>query len=110
MLLSIAAERDLDIHQLDVKTAFLNGDLTEEVYLEPPQGFEDFQGRVWRLKRALYGLKQAANAWHTKLKTSLSKAGIYSTASDPSVFSGNTAGGRAYMLIHVDDALVVDRF
>ena len=62
--------------QLDVKTAFLNGDLTEEIYLQPPDGFEDSEGKVWRLHKALYGLKQAAQAWHEKLKTSFATIGI----------------------------------
>lgn len=67
LLLSIAAQKTYDVHQLDVKTAFLNGELDEEVYPEPPEGATDVQGRVWRLKKALYGLKQAAQAWHMKL-------------------------------------------
>ena len=62
--------------QLDVKTAFLNGDLTEEIYLQPPDGFEDSEGKVWRLHKALYGLKQAAQAWHEKLKTSFATIGL----------------------------------
>jgi hypothetical protein len=108
LLLSIAAEKDYDVHQLDVKTAFLNGDLEEEVYLQPPEGYEDKQGRVWLLKKALYGLKQAAQAWHKKLKDSLVKVGLHPSESDPCLFIGQFNDGHAvYLLIHVDDALIV---
>ena len=83
LLLSIAAERSYDVQQLDVKTAFLNGDLTEEIYLQPPDGFEDSEGKVWRLHKALYGLKQAAQAWHEKLKTSFATIGLKASEADP---------------------------
>jgi hypothetical protein len=66
LLLQYAAEWKLSINQIDVKTAFLNGDLVEEVYVLPPPGLP-MKGKVWRLNRALYGLKQAANAWYGKL-------------------------------------------
>ena len=108
LLLSVAAERNLDIHQLDVKTAFLNGDLTEEVYLKPPEGFEDKAGHVWRLKKALYGLKQAAQAWHDKLKSKLSTIGFKASSSDPTLFiSGSVREEKTYMLVHVDDVLIL---
>ena len=108
LLLSIAAERDYDVHQLDVKTAFLNGELEEEVYLRPPEGFEDQQGRVWLLTKALYGLKQAAQAWHVKLKNSLAKEGLHASTADPCLFIGQFESKEtAYMLVHVDDALII---
>ena len=61
----IAAEMGWKIHQMDVKTAFLNGFIQEEVYIEQPQGFEVHgkESHVCRLKKALYGLKQAPRAW-----------------------------------------------
>jgi hypothetical protein len=65
LLLQYAAEWTLSINQTDVKIAFLNGDLVEEVYILPPPGLP-MKGNVWRLNRALYGLKQAANAWYGK--------------------------------------------
>jgi hypothetical protein len=108
LLLSIAAEKDCDVRQLDVKTAFLNGDLEEEVYLQPPEGYEDKQGRVWLLKKALYSLQQAAQAWHKKLKDSLVKVGLHPSESDPCLIIEQFNDGCAvYVLIHVDDALIV---
>ena len=58
------------IHQMDVKTVFLNGVIEEEVYIEQPKGFEIFSSKshVCRLKRALYGLKQAPHAWYTRIE------------------------------------------
>ena len=107
LLLSIAAQKTYDVHQLDVKTAFLNGELDEEVYLEPPEGATDVQGRVWRLEKALYGLKQAAQAWHMKLKASLAKIRLHASEADPCLFLGKIHGEATYILIHVDDALIV---
>jgi hypothetical protein len=69
VLLGIAAEHNLEIHQTDVRTAFLNGELEEKVFIEPPVGSGASGGnKVWRLKKALYGLKQAANRWHEKFR------------------------------------------
>jgi TPR repeat protein len=64
-LLQYAAEWKLTTNQIDMKTAFLNGELVEEVYILPPPGLP-LKGKAWRLKRALYGLKQAAHAWYEK--------------------------------------------
>jgi transposase InsO family protein len=107
LLLSIATQKDFDIHQLDVKTAFLNGVLTEEVYLRPPEGFEDKQGKVWLLKKALYGLKQAAQAWHATLKNRLATIGLKPSESDPCLYVSLASTEKTYVLIHVDDALIV---
>ncbi len=61
ILLNLAACLDLEIHQMDIKTAFLNGDLNHTIYMEPPPGSADFgtPGIVWKLEKSLYGLKQA---------------------------------------------------
>jgi hypothetical protein len=107
MLLSTAVKEDLDVHQLDVKTAFLNGDLAEEVYLTPPTGVQGPPGQVWRLRKALYGLKQAAQAWHAKLKSSLSTVGFAIALADPCLYITSVDGKRVYLLVHVDDVLIV---
>ena len=64
-VLSIANEQMIIIHQMDVKTAFLNGQLEEEIFMIPPEGFEIGKNLVCRLNRSLYGLKQASRAWNT---------------------------------------------
>jgi hypothetical protein len=106
VLLSMAAQKDYDAHQLDVKTAFLNGDLEEEVYMKYPPGFE-VPGKVWRLQKALYGLRQAAQAWHKKLKTSLVASGLTFSLADPCLYMIKHQGEFVYLLVHVDDCLLV---
>ncbi|KAD3641087.1 hypothetical protein E3N88_30311 [Mikania micrantha] len=68
LVLAIAALRNLEVHQMDVKTAFLNGDLEEEIYMEQPEGFSapGQEGKVCKLVKSLYGLKQAPKQWHQK--------------------------------------------
>jgi hypothetical protein len=106
VLLSLAAQKNYDAHQLDVKTAFLNGDLEEEIYMKCPPGFE-VPGKVWRLKKALYGLRQAAQAWHKKLKTTLLTSGFSVSLTDPCLYMIKHQGELVYLLVHVDDCLVV---
>jgi len=66
-MIAVAATRSWTISQMDVKNAFLNGDLHEEVYMQPPPGVDTPPGHVCRLRRALYGLKQAPRAWFERL-------------------------------------------
>uniref|UniRef100_A0A803PYJ1 Reverse transcriptase Ty1/copia-type domain-containing protein n=1 Tax=Cannabis sativa TaxID=3483 RepID=A0A803PYJ1_CANSA len=69
LIISLAAQNRWKIHQMDVKSAFLNGFLEEEVYIEEPLGYEvkGHEGKVLKLKKALYGLKQASRAWNTRI-------------------------------------------
>jgi hypothetical protein len=107
LLLSHAAANDLGVRHLDVKTAFLNGDLREEVYLQPPAGIKGPVGKVWRLHKALYGLKQAAQSWYEKLRKSLTSAGFVVSQSDPCLYIASHNSERVFLLIHVDDVLIV---
>ena len=68
MILAIAALRNLEVHQMDVKTAFLNGDLEEEIYMKQPEGCEASgqEKKVCKLVKSLYGLKQTPKKWHKK--------------------------------------------
>ncbi|GJX54248.1 retrovirus-related pol polyprotein from transposon TNT 1-94 [Tanacetum coccineum] len=78
MFIAYAAHKNITIFQMDVKTAFLNGPLKEEVYVSQPKGFIDleFPYHVYRLKKALYGLKQAPRAWYDKLSSFLIEHGF----------------------------------
>ena len=73
ILLAITCSLRIKLYQMDVKSTFLNGILSEEVYVEQPKGFEDpkFPNPIYRLKKALYGLKQAPRAWYKSLTTYL---------------------------------------
>ncbi|GKA93676.1 retrovirus-related pol polyprotein from transposon TNT 1-94 [Tanacetum coccineum] len=80
-----AATKNMIIYQMDVKTAFLNGDLQEEVFVSQPEGFEDQDNptHVYRLKKALYGLKQAPRAWYDTLSKFLLANNFFKGAVDP---------------------------
>ena len=76
-LLPMAAAEDMELHQLDIKTAFLNGDLEESIYMEQPEGYaEKGPNMVCHLRKTLYGLKQAPRAWNTRLKQELERMGF----------------------------------
>jgi transposase InsO family protein len=108
-LLAIAAQEDLEVDHLDIKTAFLNGELEEEIYMQPPEGFPPKEaGNVWKLKKSIYGLKQAARMWYKKFKSSLDEMGFQRTNSDHAVFTRRT-GGFACVAFHVDDTLIITR-
>lgn len=106
-LLSIVAAQDLELSQLDVKTAFLNGELEEDIYMAQPPGYEEGGPHtVCHLKKALYGLKQAPRAWHTKLKTALQRMGFSASETDPGLFIKNMEEDNVYILAYVDDILI----
>ena len=78
MLLAFACFKDFVLYQMDVKSAFLDDFINEEVYVEQPPGFQSFNfpNHVFRLKKALYGLKQAPRAWYERLSKFLLKKGF----------------------------------
>ncbi|GJY61178.1 retrovirus-related pol polyprotein from transposon TNT 1-94, partial [Tanacetum coccineum] len=84
-----AANKNTTIYQIDVKTAFLNGELREVVYVTQPEGFidQDKPNHVYRLKKALYGLKQAPRAWYDMLSSFLLSQEFSKGAVDPTLFT-----------------------
>lgn len=109
-LLSVVADEDLELHQLDVKTAFLNGVLEEEIYMEQPEGYQEQGPRVaCRLQRALYGLRQAPRAWHTRLKQELEAMGFQASEADPGLWVLRGKESTVYLLVYVDDLLIASR-
>jgi hypothetical protein len=93
-LISMAAKYDLKIHQLDVKNAFLHGDLKEELYIQQPTGFEQpgKENQICKLKKAMYGLKQGSRAWNSKLNSVLTKIGFTRSQTDPCVYTKRAGG------------------
>jgi hypothetical protein len=110
VLLCKAAAEDMEIHQVDIKTAFLNGDLEEEVYVTQPPGFHNGGPQVCRLRKALYGLKQAPRAWYHTLDATLAKHGFTACMSDAGIYVSNTPGeDPVYLVLFVDDMLIMSK-
>ena len=106
-LLSLVAAEDLELHQLDVKTAFLNGELEEDLWIEEPEGYKQKgHGYACHLKKALYGLRQAPRAWHARLKKELEAAGFYASSTDPGLFIKRDGQSYIFVLVWVDDMLL----
>ncbi|CCO30980.1 Retrovirus-related Pol polyprotein from transposon TNT 1-94 Includes: RecName: Full=Protease [Rhizoctonia solani AG-1 IB] len=109
VVLSKVTELDLELLQLDIKTAFLHGVLEEEIYMEQPEGFKDSDGSVWRLKKALYGLKQAARAFYLRLREVLVNLRFTRCETDHAVFWRREGENLAIILAHVDDMLLAGK-
>jgi hypothetical protein len=110
LLFAMAVEKDWEVRQIDVKTAYLYGDLDEEVYMEPPEG-TDLGGKVYRLLKAIYGLKQAGRQWYRKLKETMSEFGLTQVISEPHTFVAHKVveGVKLTIIlpIYVDDLFPV---
>ncbi|KAK1415150.1 hypothetical protein QVD17_30922 [Tagetes erecta] len=106
-VLSLAVSRGWPIKQLDVKNAFLHGDLQETVYMHQPPGFKDpaTPEFVCKLKKSLYGLKQAPRAWYQRFASFITKCGFKSAATDTSLFVYKKGTCLAYLLLYVDDII-----
>jgi len=109
-MLSVAAVHDYELHAIDISNAFLNGTLKQEtIYMQPPamSGLGD-DGSVCRLvSKTLYGLKQSPKEWHHVLTRALSAMGMHPSAHDAGLWSGGQPGSRVYMMLWVDDILIM---
>ncbi|RVX18783.1 Retrovirus-related Pol polyprotein from transposon TNT 1-94 [Vitis vinifera] len=109
LLLSMAAMCSWPLYQLDIKNAFLHGDLAEEVYMEQPPGFvaQGESGLVCRLRRSLYGLKQSPRAWFSRFSSVVQEFGMLRSTADHSVFyHHNSLGQCIYLVVYVDDIVI----
>ncbi|KAJ9671309.1 hypothetical protein PVL29_025143 [Vitis rotundifolia] len=109
LLLSLAAMCSWPLYQLDIKNAFLHGDLAEEVYMEQPPGFvaQGESGLVCRLRRSLYGLKQSPRAWFGRFSSVVQEFGMLRSTADHSVFyHHNSLGQCIYLVVYVDDIVI----
>jgi hypothetical protein len=108
MVLSLVAVYNLEMKQLDIKTAFLYGELEEELYLEQPEGFiaAGQENMVCQLHKCLYGLKQASRVWNHHFDTFLRKFGLTPSESDPCLYHRHHKEEFTLVIIWVDDDLV----
>ena len=106
ILLAIAVQFDMHIHQMDVKAAFLNGDLNEEIYMQQPDGMAK-GSKVCKLNKSLYGLKQASRMWNEKFNIFITRIGFKRCASDYCLYTKFDKGVRCYILLYVDDVLII---
>ncbi|KAI3734277.1 hypothetical protein L6452_13742 [Arctium lappa] len=108
-LIAISAIKGLYIHQMDVKTTFLNGYLNEEVYMEQPEGFvvPGQENKVCRLIKSLYGLKQAPKQWHEIFDTTVTSFGFRHNGTDRCIYSKCTKESTVIICLYVDDMLII---
>ena len=108
ILFALAAQGDWEVHHMDVKSAFLNGDLQEEVYVHLPPGFTEAAqaGKVLGLKKALYGLKQAPRAWNAKLDQELNALGFHRSTIEHAVYKRGTGSSLLLVGVYVDDLII----
>ncbi|KAH9769752.1 retrovirus-related pol polyprotein from transposon RE2 [Citrus sinensis] len=103
LILSLAVVKCWKVRQIDVNNAFLNGDLSEDVYMVQPEGFVSKEGYICKLTKALYGLKQAPKAWYDKLKGCLTAWKFLNSKAETSLFVKHDDKGIIIVLIYVDD-------
>jgi len=114
VVVSFATHSDWSMHQLNVKSAFLNGPLEEDVYVMQPQGFEvrGQEHKVFKLKKALYGLKQAPRAWNQRIDSFLKQIGFQRCISECGVYikcwNDKVKNDKLIIYLYVDDLLVTE--
>lgn len=96
----------MQLKQFDIKTAFLYGELEDDIYMRQPTGFGDNSNRVCKLRKSLYGLKQASRCWNRTFTGFIEKFGFIVCQSDPCVFVSTRDGNTIILAIYVDDGLI----
>lgn len=105
-LIALAAKMDLHIRQIDVVTAFLHGDLKEEIYMLQPERYSDGSNRICRLSKSIYGLKQASRMWYEKMTKFLTTSGLKQSANDQCVYYYCGKTRFIVLALYVDDILI----
>ncbi|KAK9008904.1 hypothetical protein V6N11_080381 [Hibiscus sabdariffa] len=109
ILLAVAAFHDYKIWQMDVKTAFLNGKLEEDVYMTQPEGFvtPENAGKVCKLQRSIYGLKQASRSWNLRFNEAIQEFGFIRNEDEPCVYKKFSGSIVSFLILYVDDILII---
>jgi len=112
LLLALSAQKDWKVYQLDVKSAFLNGYLQEEIFIKQPKGFEvkGQEEKVYLLKNALYGLKQAPRAWYSITDEYLYKLGFVKSMREATLYVKGTYANFIIVYVYVDELLVTGSY
>jgi len=107
-ILALAAIENMEIHQMDVKTAFFNGDLEEEIYMEQPEGFtQEGENLMCKLHKSLYGLKQTPRAWNKKLDAFLKNIKFVRSDADFSVYVAQVGDVKFFIVVYGNDLILV---
>ncbi|KAL0558869.1 hypothetical protein IC582_003451 [Cucumis melo] len=106
--MTLVAHYDLELHQMNVKTAFLNGNLDEEVFMDQPEGFmiEGKEHMVCKLKRSIYGLKQASRQWYLKFNDTITSFGFKENIVDRCIYLKISGSKFIILVLYVDDILL----
>lgn len=109
ILIAIAAYYDYEIWQMDVKNAFLNGNLFEDVYMTQPEGFvhPENSGKVCKLLRSIYGLKQASRSWNLRFDETVKEFGFIKNEDEPCVYKKVSGSTMVFLVLYVDDILLI---
>ncbi|WKA12852.1 hypothetical protein VitviT2T_030203 [Vitis vinifera] len=109
ILLAIAAYYDYEIWQMDVKTAFLNGELKEDVYMTQPEGYTSMSdhNKVCKLRRSIYGLKQASRSWNIHFNKTIEKFDFVKCEEEPCVYKRFSGSTIIFLVLYVDDILLI---
>jgi hypothetical protein len=109
IILAIAAHFDYEIWQMDVKTAFLNGILTKDVYMMQSEGFVDPNnaGKVCKLLKYIYGLKQASRSWNIRFDEVVKEFGFIKNEQEPCVYKKESGRALVFLILYVDDILLI---
>ncbi|KAL0549396.1 hypothetical protein IC582_013878 [Cucumis melo] len=108
IIMALVAHYNLKLHQMDVKTAFLNGNLDEEVFMDQPEGFmvEGKEHMVCKLKRSIYGLKQASKQWYIKFNDTITSFGFKENIVDRCIYLKISGSKFIILVLHVDDIML----
>lgn len=108
IIMALVAHYDLELHQMDVKTAFFNGDVEETIYMVQPKGFETKGSKylVCKLNKSNYGLKQASRQWYRKFDQIISFFGFKENVMHQCVYHKITGGKFIFLVLYVDDILL----
>jgi hypothetical protein len=109
ILLAIAAYYDYEIWKMDVKTAFLNEHLSEDVYMTQPEGFVDPEnaGKICKLQRSIYGLKQASRSWNVRFDEVVKGFGFIKNEEEPCVYKRASGSALVFLVLYADDILLI---